>query len=191
MIVDVRQLARSSSTLAVMGSQMSSTREKRAVVLLAVRILALPTAAVGFLSFTFLAENVAPPFGALRVIEKRASETRCRIVAKSDPNENGGTITYDTAYPKWFYDKVAVGDWLVIGYCHFRLVRDGRWIAVYVPWRHVFPEGFVPLAWCLPMILWLPRPKVLHSWLLVGLAAASELSLVGVVLWAKLHQFWT
>ena len=190
MIRNVRQLARLSSTFAVVGAQMSSTREKKSVVLLAVRTLAVPTAAVGFLFFTALAENVAPPFGALRVIEKRASETRCRIAAKSEPNEKGGTITYDTTYPKWFYDKVAVGDWLVIGYCHFRLVRDGRCIAVYFPW-HVFPGGFVPLAWCLPMILWLPRPKVLHSWLFVGLAAASELSLVGAVLWAKLYQFWT
>ncbi|MBN1910131.1 MAG: hypothetical protein JW818_10360 [Pirellulales bacterium] len=168
---------------------MSTTREKKAVVFMVVRILALPSAALGVSFFTFLAENVAPPFGALRVIEKCASETQCSIVAKSEPNENGGTITYATAYPKWFYAKVAVGDWLVIGFCHFRLVRDGQWIATYIPW-HVFPGGFVPLTWCLPMILWLPRPKVLHSWFFIGLAAASELSLVGVVLWAKLHPFW-
>ena len=153
---------------------------------MAARILAIPTAIAGVLFFTFLAEQVVPPFGAASSDREACVQTRCRIAAKSDPNENDGTVTYDSTYPEWFYDKVAVGDWLVTGYCHFRLVRDGRCIAVYIPW-HVFPTGFIPLAWCLPMILWLPMPKVLHGWLFVGLAAMIELSLVGLVLWAKLH----
>jgi hypothetical protein len=140
------------------------------------KVVAVPTVFVGVVAFLMIVDNTSF-YNVFRVIKKEVrAPGRNSIVIKTDPNVNRGTLTTAISCPKWLFDRVQLGDTCHSGLGHIRVARNGRFVALYVPWKHIFPMAWVPLAWCLPGLLWFHWPSCSKSTPVLIIALASELS---------------
>ncbi len=147
------------------------------------RIVALLAALAGVTTVVMISGRFAPPTGTFRVGAKNSpAPDRFFLSLRQEANEQGAILTYSSSYPKWFYDRAEIGDQIVGRYCHFQLYRDDRWQAMYIPWQLLL-ASLMTLIWCLPLLLWLRRPKTPYSRMLLGLAMASELTSIACFLW--------
>jgi hypothetical protein len=116
----------------------------------------------------------------LTITEKSNSPPgRFRLHATSQPNQNGGTLSAALLYTEAVYREAQVGDTLVFGFCHVRLVRNASIVDVQVHWQ-ALPFLLAAIVWTGFLSLCARKPELLQRWFtFLGGAAGAVLSRCG------------
>jgi hypothetical protein len=124
----------------------------------------------------------------LTITEKRNPPGRFILSGTDTPGGKGSCSSANVEFPEWFYDRAQVGDELVSGLCHMRLVRGRTLIGVDVQWIAV-PFLGSALLWFTLLCVLLSKPTLLHRaisgcarvWTVVGCGYQNALACVGMV----------
>lgn len=134
-------------------------------------VVSVLAAAVGLAVFArdMTMESLPDFSGAFRIVQKTEQNGECRILVRR------GDMSQDASYPKWFFDKAAIGDDLNMTLQRDTIMHDGKPVATY--FRFWVVESILcggSLVSLLACLAWLPRPYLDRRRFLLWIAGLAE-----------------